>query len=400
MCAVNNTIISIVPDLKGGMGHMYGYHKAVGDAARINGWQHFVATAPDQILWSLPDGWVACLETGGLELNFKRLIRQQNIFLIIKEVSIFAFSIAKFVRGNLVRNEGQTILFIERFNPMQLLSLLISVIGVNRKHLNCWVLFRYEPLFFGMNGGIYKILTSCFRLLLGDDRFKLIADSEPLSTALAAYFKRPVYVVPIPHTHGEDKVAISHKMGDEVVLWWPGSPRIDKGWDIIKKIVNVSSKTIPLTRRVRLIVSDAAGIPESRQNPIVQLVKNVLPEDEYKRYLFCSDIILLPYKADIYRASTSGIFTEAIAAGVIPLVSDGTWMAYELKKASLDELVIDWNQRNLINNILSFATNSEVRRKINILRDKYLRFHSVKSFARTIDGLLDAPSSSNFLDPK
>ena len=54
------------------------------------------------------------------------------------------------------------------------------------------------------------------------------------------------------------------------------------------------------------------------------------------------DFVLLPYDKKIYAECNLGIFVEAIVAGKITLVSADTWMAYELNKFKLTELVIDW----------------------------------------------------------
>lgn len=52
--------------------------------------------------------------------------------------------------------------------------------------------------------------------------------------------------------------------------------------------------------------------------------------------------MLIPYDAIAYQERTSGVFTEAVMAGNIPLTTTNTWMARELLKFGLDNLIISW----------------------------------------------------------
>ena len=367
---------------------MYGYHKAVGDAALLNGWQHYVATSPDSILRDLPARWIPCLNTGELELNFKEMSGNSKMISIISDIIILSSTITAFVRDQLYKrkNEECLTIFMERFNAMQLLSLILTIARTDRRSLSCWLLFRHEPCFFGRSRYIYRLLTLVLRSLLGPGRFKLLTDSRPLCASLVEYFKQPVDVVPIPHTYDAVKDSVP-KSVDEVVMWWPGSPRLNKGWEIIKCLATVKRSELTLERPIRLVISECSEINESIEGITLQLVNNVLSDIEYKSYLVCANIILLPYDANLYRLSTSGIFTEAITAGGIPVVTEGTWMAYELKQFNLNELVVNWNDANVLNIVLSLASSSVVLEKLEKMREHYLGFHCVASYAQTIDRL-------------
>ena len=68
-----------------------------------------------------------------------------------------------------------------------------------------------------------------------------------------------------------------------------------------------------------------------------------LTRTEYLMQLAISDLVLLPYDALAYKERTSGIFIETIVAGKMPAVTRGTWMAGELARYDLSELIVDWN---------------------------------------------------------
>lgn len=65
----------------------------------------------------------------------------------------------------------------------------------------------------------------------------------------------------------------------------------------------------------------------------VTIVPDVLSTDDYRRLVCQSDLIILPYSATEYEARSSGIFAEALCAGVPTVVTRGTWMAKELERA-------------------------------------------------------------------
>jgi glycosyltransferase involved in cell wall biosynthesis len=54
-----------------------------------------------------------------------------------------------------------------------------------------------------------------------------------------------------------------------------------------------------------------------------------VPADEYYRLLASADVVLCPYDPRAYRARSSGVFAEAVAAGTPTVVPADTWMASE-----------------------------------------------------------------------
>jgi glycosyltransferase involved in cell wall biosynthesis len=58
----------------------------------------------------------------------------------------------------------------------------------------------------------------------------------------------------------------------------------------------------------------------------LELLEGPFDSNKYHELIASSDIILVPYYAKSYRARSSGIFAEALAAGVPTIYPRGTWM--------------------------------------------------------------------------
>ncbi len=98
-----------------------------------------------------------------------------------------------------------------------------------------------------------------------------------------------------------------------------------------------------------------------------------------------SDVILLPYDSAIYAARTSGIFCEAISAGKLTVVIDGIWIASELRRHKLDELIIDRHGDNLAERVFQLHEDAEVRRKIVEMQMAYRALHNTHGFTSALE---------------
>jgi hypothetical protein len=62
-------------------------------------------------------------------------------------------------------------------------------------------------------------------------------------------------------------------------------------------------------------------------NQGVELIYGPFGREAYQRLIARTDIMLIPYDARNYAARSSGIFAEAVAAGIPSVIFSGTWMA-------------------------------------------------------------------------
>ena len=129
------------------------------------------------------------------------------------------------------------------------------------------------------------------------------------------------------------------------------------------------------------MVAETAGIQSHPNGVQVQTVANPLSEEEYANTLKRADMILLPYDARRYGEATSGVFVESVVFGKLPLVSRGTWMAFELEKFGLNELVIDWNDEQLYSLIADLSSRAATAEKFSQMRKAYCQLHNETSYA-------------------
>jgi glycosyltransferase involved in cell wall biosynthesis len=163
------------------------------------------------------------------------------------------------------------------------------------------------------------------------DRLHLFADTEQLADLYRTLVSAPVATVPLP------VMAPPIRRGPVAPLphlVFAGGARAEKGYDLLPPLVD------RLRGKVRLTVQSGpigAGTDPSVQQvhrtlkhmsgPDLVLLERSLDPPAYMDLLASTDLMLLPYRADIYGPRSSGILAEARAMGVPAIVPRGTWMA-------------------------------------------------------------------------
>jgi len=394
----NITFVDIILHINGGKGHVLPYHKAVSKAVQVNKWTYVPLVSKSDKMPLLPDDWNINFINSGV-LDYERqavlsLFKKLNIWVFIKSTYTLYHDMKKQLRRVVIKDKA--IVMLESFNPLQLIAVFLSLSVLPKNKFEFWLIYRGSHKWGGRKHFIMSITFSIFNLLVNyvfDKRYNknnllLLTDSEVLCESLPKFYRRNVYLLPIPHTPD-----YSNRRNDNKVIknciscWWPGAPREEKGLEIIKKLSrsNVGSSI----NKLELIVAQSAQIASNLNSGIrIKHVEDILSQEDYDNYFVISDFILLPYDKDIYAESTSGIFIECIFSGAIPLVTQNTWMHYELKKWELGFLAINWED-DIVNIILSMYEDSSIKEKMKLMQDYYVDFHSVSSFAKKIDLLSD-----------
>ena len=311
--------ISVITNLMQGEGHILPYHGAVRKAVESLGWEYGVwvpAEGADiaQGLGGRPVLSAVDLEAeGGLGQKIGR----------IPQAMQWGNGFARELKA-LALEEGvdrPIVLFLERFIHLQLLGLRWGLQQINssqRQNIHLWILYRRDvhrdqtrPVYRWLQGQLFKLLPHHCHCL---------TDSDPLGRSLQAYFQTRFTVMPIPHTDFPALVPLPINP-DPIVCWWPGSPREEKGWSVVKHLANLAWTEKP---QMELVAAEAAALVSANQGIKVRLIGDRLSREEYAAWLNRAQVILLPYDPVAYQERTSGIFTEAIIAGRIPLVSAGT----------------------------------------------------------------------------
>jgi glycosyltransferase involved in cell wall biosynthesis len=199
------------------------------------------------------------------------------------------------------------------------------------------LLFRYPASFYRPDRLATKLGIRLLERAWREGRVRLSTDSVKLAQEYAQLTEILFEVFPIPHTRRFIPSQAAARC-PSLRIGSLGNPREDKGFNELVDALLLFRRVCP-ELRVEFVVQvnnpgrncarsverlRAAGLPN------VTFVEHALPSADYAGLLASLDIILLAYPQDAYRARTSGVFIEAVAAGKPVVVTAGTWMADEL----------------------------------------------------------------------
>ncbi len=174
------------------------------------------------------------------------------------------------------------------------------------------------------------------------DRIRFYTDSETLSRDYESLVDLPFGVLPLPF-RAELMPKVTRPADGPVTMVYLGGARDEKGFHWLPDLIEALAEDYLAPGRARLLIQTSLGQPEHnprsvaalrrlRQQPGVELIgkTGALAPAEYYRLAAQADIVLLPYLRDRYRACTSGVLAEALAAGAAAVVPAGTWLADQL----------------------------------------------------------------------
>jgi hypothetical protein len=370
-------LVSFLFALENERGHLYEYNKAAGEAARLAGWEHRAAVRAAARFADLPPGWELCLGSANTRMPkgpLAKLEKGWRLFL----------SLANYLSRQAQQNRP-VILFLEWYNVVHLLPFTLALASVSRREsFYIWVVDRLEA---GHDwpARANRFLIRCLTALVAG-RLTHLSDSEIVARDVAQ-FGYAVHLLPIPHTaHFAAAGARPADQAKLVVAWLAGLAMPVKGVELVRPLTALAC---PEAESLQIVASQSSHFIQKPGACQIRLVPDVLPRSDYLAWMQNADVILQPYDPAFCWARTSGIFVEAIVAGNRPVVTDGTWMAHELRKYGLDQLILDWNSPTILSDLLRVARAEDVRVKLARMQSAYADYHSVPGFAKTIQHVFD-----------
>ena len=132
-----------------------------------------------------------------------------------------------------------------------------------------------------------------------------------------------------------------------------GDARPEKHSECLAAVVADIAADPALSGRVRFAVQTNRGYPATSRKPEhvavtqslaalaraaaagapLDLLEGPLDAEAYARELAAADLLLLPYDQGRYRSRCSGVVLEALAAGAVPIMTGGGWMARQIAAA-------------------------------------------------------------------
>lgn len=164
----------------------------------------------------------------------------------------------------------------------------------------------------------------------------LLTDSDWLSASMEAAHGVAVRVVPVPSdfTVGERDIT---RVGSGLNVTFLGDGRHERGLFMIPEVMVRCEAGRPqsLSVRFRIQVNDSptkwpfsrAGAISQPRAPRIEIIRGPISDEAYRQEIIAADVLLLPYDPSRYRARTSQVLVDGLAAGVPAVVPARTWMA-------------------------------------------------------------------------
>lgn len=256
-----------------------------------------------------------------------------------------------------------------------------------------------------------RYLNSIHRKLAG--RFTLLTDSELLTEDYATIFKHHILTMPIPLNkyfldRSEESFSPSLKAFKErygfdrekgLCLGYMGDSRESKGFNLlpglVQQVLTESSNTYFAIQCPKSASgSDTDSLPKAaaelyaikeRFKERLLLISERLSEEDYANMFRCLDIVLVPYISTPYREATSGIFAEAVALGKPSIVTEDTWMAFELKRFGGGLEVKRNDSEDLTKKVFELIENHEhYKKKAEGFSNEWCAFHNSHKLAELL----------------
>ncbi|HVX10979.1 MAG TPA: hypothetical protein VHC22_07360 [Pirellulales bacterium] len=175
------------------------------------------------------------------------------------------------------------------------------------------------------------------------DRIRFYTDSARLSEDYETIADAPFGVLPLPF-RAELIQSAPRQPGAPVTLAYLGEARDEKGFHWLPDLIDILAGDYLIKGKARILLQSNVGQPQhnprsmaalrrlrSQPRPGVELLPDeALTPAAYYALASQADVVLLPYLRERYRACTSGVLAETLAAGAAAVVPAGTWLADEL----------------------------------------------------------------------
>lgn len=182
---------------------------------------------------------------------------------------------------------------------------------------------------------------------LAGHRLHFYTDTDQLSAQWSRLGAGAFGTLPIPVDTAYHAPRRAPRAGEPLRVVYAGDAREEKGFHHLPRLArDMRDAGEPAATPVRFVAqsyyTSQPGEPGARLAraeldhigpPLVTLIDRPLKGSEYRELVTSAGVALVLYDRDNYYARSSGIFTEAAAAGVPTLVPAGTWMAAQLEPA-------------------------------------------------------------------
>lgn len=218
----------------------------------------------------------------------------------------------------------------------------------------------------------------------------LCTETEHLQKEYGDLLHRPISVLPLPMPVALNGVKDPPALASQpLTITYLGGNAPYKGFDVLIKALEQLCKTDLRRCHFKLQAQVSQHLQQLLQKSnTIDVLPEFLPLQQYTDLFRETDILVLPYRSIHYKASTSGMFAEALAIGKIPIVPQNTWMGAELVRFKLERLTFRQEDPQDLAKVLSHVIENHLHYKemmVNV-RKTWQSQHNPEKF---VDALLE-----------
>ncbi|WP_118974883.1 glycosyltransferase [Taibaiella koreensis] len=281
-------------------------------------------------------------------------------------------------------------------------NVLPVALAASRSKQQSLLLFRYPiselvgmPAFLNKWG--LRLYDFAFGKLIKSGKAIFFTDSNVIADECNHRYHCNMSVLPIPHVK---EPIVSHTVekmppGNRFRLYAPGPVRVEKGIGLIlDAAAKMSRERHPLLDQITLVIQANAGDQDLntavetrlKESHISYELLGNMSSEAYAQQLSQADIILIPYLVSHgYRARTSGVLSETIAACKPFITSKGSWMNAQSAAYHTGISIPDNDPNALIQALETITENySTFRSEAEQAKLAWLAFHSTNNFYKIL----------------
>jgi glycosyltransferase involved in cell wall biosynthesis len=292
--------------------------------------------------------------------------------------------------------DDKDLLLIADFSPRTSIaySLWLFYLTVLRKKLGVVIILHGAPR------NYWYYLWALLKTLAHFHRITLAAIIQPIADICSKQTSLECRVLPNPQTLlVPDSRSPQDSGRSEVALAFLGIAIVEKGFDALVDEISflrdmLNEKKISLTVQCNIV--QGSPVLNKAKDKLLSLARSVtglkviegtLPMEQFFDVLYSADILIFPYRPEIYKYNQSGVFTQALTLGKIVIVTEGTFIASELARYG-SGIVYKFGVPGALTEAIKTAANNIVTMKEKAQRTKNL-YYQIHNRKRYVDLLLE-----------
>jgi hypothetical protein len=239
---------------------------------------------------------------------------------------------------------------------------------------------------------MYKLVFAEFNKSFTLGKVDFFADSEALVDEFHKLGARGISLVPVPSSY-EMALKKNHHDHNLRTVGYLGAARKDKGFDLLSLMLKfIDPKVHPLVDfKFMATAAKSNGMEEEALKLkslgcIIEL--EPLSEQEFGSFAREIDILVIPYRSELYNFQTSGVLVDGIFNRCWPIVPSGTWLSNEVLKSGIGSVFARGDVLDLCSKIENAAIHQPWRAETyeNSLRN-YSSKNSMRNIAMSLLGV-------------